>query len=83
MGLELRGNMNQEGGKRHVEKMMQTYGCLPSAADGPLLPTFQPKPLAAAIEQEIKRAGEYGWSKITLHMDIPDAVKLAGFLRGH
>lgn len=73
--------MNQEGGKRIVEKLIQTYGCLPSATDGPIVPQFDPIALEQAIMQEVKRAGEYGWSKITIHMDIPDAVLLANFLK--
>lgn len=72
--------MNQEGGKRIVERLMQTYGCLPSATDGPVLPQFNPAELEKAIMQEVKRADDYGWSKITIHLDIPDAVLLAKFL---
>jgi len=73
--------MNQEGGRRTIEKLIRTYGCIPDAGDGPILPNFTPKAVAKGIESEIVRAGEYGWSKITLHMDIPDALKLAQFLR--
>jgi len=64
-----------------IERMMQTYGCLPSAADGPVIPEFTPARLADALMQEVARARDYGWSKITLHMDMPDAVQLAHFLR--
>jgi hypothetical protein len=74
-------SLNQEGGRLQVEKTIRTYGCLPDATDGPILPNFTPKAVAKGIESEVKRAGEYGWSKITLHMDIPDALKLAQFLR--
>lgn len=73
--------MNQEGGARAVEKMMSQYGCLPSAPDGPIVAEFNPKALAKAIEQEVKRCHDYGWPKITLHMDVSDAAKLAHFLR--
>ena len=70
-----------EGGKLAVERMMRNYGCLPDAPDGPVLPAFNPATLAEAIEKEIVRSGEYGWSKITIHMDVPDAMMLAKFLR--
>ena len=75
------GRMGQEGGARAVQRLIKTYGCLPDAADGPIVPRFTPKAVAHGIEQEIVRAGDYGWSKITLHMDIPDALELAKFLR--
>lgn len=68
-------------GKQRIEKVLGLYGCLPDAPDGPVIPRFDAKVLAAAIEQEIIRAGQYGWSKITLHMDVPDAALLAQHLR--
>jgi hypothetical protein len=73
--------MSQEGGARAVEKLIQTFGCLPSAPDGPIIARFDPRALAAAIECEMQRGAEYGWSKITLHMDMPDALMLAKYLR--
>jgi hypothetical protein len=42
---------------------------------------FNENAIAKALEQEIKRCGEYGWSKITLHMTVPEAAKLAATLR--
>lgn len=74
-------NMKQDGGARAVEKMMQTFGCLPTAPDGPIIERFNPHDLAAALERELERGAEYGWSKITLHMDVPDALMLAKYLR--
>jgi len=71
----------QEAGRRKLEKLIQTFGCLPDAGDGPILPSFGPKSLAKAIEHEVIRAGQYGWSKVTIHMDIPDAVLLMNFLK--
>lgn len=50
--------------------------------DGPHIEKFDPKMLAKALEQEIQRCGEFGWSKVSLHMDVQDAFKLAKFLRG-
>lgn len=61
--------------------MLDRFGCLPAAPDGPVIPEFDARNLALAIEQEVQRAGQYGWSKITLHMDIPDAALLAQYLR--
>jgi hypothetical protein len=71
----------QAGGAERIAKLIERFGCLPAAPDGPSLPGFSPHPLADAIMSEVRRAGEYGWSKITLHMDIPDAVLLASYLR--
>ena len=75
--------MKQEGGARAVEKLIQTYGCLPSIGGGPVLDGFNSHTLAEAIEQEVNKAGDYGWSKITIHLDIPDASKLVQVLRGN
>jgi hypothetical protein len=71
----------QAGGAERIARLIERFGCLPVAPDGPALPGFSPHPLADAIMQEVKRAGEYGWSKITIHMDIPDAVALAVVLK--
>ena len=73
--------MDHHAGARLVERLIQQYGCLPSLTDGPALPSFDPQALAQALEHEIARAGEYGWTKITLHMDVPDAALLAQHLR--
>lgn len=68
-------------GARQVERLIHTYGCLPATGDGQVLPEFTPQTLAEAIEREIQHANEYGWSKLTLHFDIPDAALLAQHLR--
>jgi hypothetical protein len=78
MGVEL---MDNKSGARIVEGMMQKYGCLPSLAEFQTIEEFNCLRVAEAIEAEAARAGEYGFTKITLHMDIPDAVKLATALR--
>lgn len=75
--------MNQKQGARIVEKMMQQYGCLPAIGENTTLPKFNALELAQAIEAEINRSGEYGFTKITLHMDLPDAAQLSKFLRKH
>ena len=54
---------------------------LPDAPDGPLLATFEPVAVAAAIEQEILRARTNGWPRISLHMDLVDAAALAHALK--
>lgn len=54
---------------------------LPDAPDGKILSTFEPFGLADVIELEINRAHIMGWTKISLHMDIPDAAALAAALR--
>ena len=74
--------MSNEAGARAIEKMMKQFGCLPDAPDGPVIPRFQVQDLAAALQSELTRCGEYGWSKVTLHMDLPDAVALLKFLKG-
>lgn len=74
--------MKQEGGARVVEKMIQTYGCLPSIGEMTTITEFQALELAQGLEAEINRSGDYGFTKITLHMDLPDAAKLAKYLRG-
>jgi hypothetical protein len=74
--------MANDAGKQVVARLMERYGCLPAAADGPIVDEFDPIKLAQAIEQESRRAIEYGWPKITVHMDLPDAMKLAKHLRG-
>lgn len=72
---------DNQAGARIVEGLLARYGCLPAAGDGPVIPRFDAEALATALEQEVNRSGEYGWSKITLHMDVPDAAALARFLR--
>lgn len=54
--------------------------CLPPA-DGPKLDRWHPRTLAEALDAEIARCAVEGWPKISLHMDVRDAMKLAQFLR--
>jgi len=49
--------------------------------DGPSLDKFAPRALADALDQEIARALEIGWTKISIHMDLRDARSLSLFLR--
>ena len=72
---------DNQAGARIVESLIAKYGCLPSVGDGPVIERFDAAALAAALESEIARAADYGWTKVTLHMDIPDARALAKCLR--
>jgi hypothetical protein len=56
-------------------------GELVLAPDGPVVERFEAKKVAAAIEQEIARSRVMGWTRITLHMDLDDALKLAHTLK--
>lgn len=64
-----------------VENLIAKYGCLPTAPDGPIVEHFDCIALAQAIESEVQRGALVGWSKITLHMDMFDALELARVLR--
>lgn len=56
-------------------------GDLPLAPDGPVLERFDHKKLAVALDLELARSRARGWTRITLHMDLDDAAKLAHVLR--
>jgi len=71
----------QEIGRHRVERLLAEFGCIPPAPDGPLLKTWDKRALAEAILSEIRRAKQFGWTKITLHMDLRDAKRLAEALR--
>jgi len=75
--------MSHEAAKAQIAKLIQTYGCVPvNAPDGPVVERFDPERLSDAIQSELNRATESGWTKITLHMDLLDAALLAKHLRG-
>lgn len=48
--------------------------------DGPRLEAFDAKQLAQALKDEVQRAKQTGWSKVSLHMDLEDALALAKHL---
>lgn len=73
--------MNQEGGKARVQKLYDTFGCLPTIGEMSTVERFKAEELAAGIESQLAVAGQYGFTKITLHMDLPDAAALAKHLR--
>ena len=80
--LRVDNSMRAEIHKAKIAALIAQYGCVPTdAPSGPVVERFSPGRLADAIEQEIKRGAEYGWTKITLHMDVPDAMRLARHLR--
>lgn len=51
------------------------------APDGPKLDYFDALKLSQAIEWEANRAAECNYTKISLHMDLKDALALASSLR--
>lgn len=52
------------------------------APDGPVIEHFERLEIAAAIMQEVNRVGHLRDARISLHMDIADALALAALLRG-
>lgn len=69
-------------GKQRVAELMDRYGCLPRLGEHlGEIPEFDADRLGQTLEQAINKAKEYGLVKVTLHMDIPDAAKLAKHLR--
>ena len=50
--------------------------------DGPILPSFEPRALALAIESECRRIEGRDGQRITIAMDPADARLLIKFLRG-
>lgn len=75
-------NKAQGAGAVRAQQIINTFGCLPAINPLTTLPEFQPMALAQALEANINEAGMYGHTKITLHLDLPDAHALARFLRG-
>lgn len=69
-------------GKGWVQEMMAKHGCIPALPDTDTtsIATFTARGLGEAIQSEIARAQAYGFTKLTLHFDIPDAALLARFL---
>lgn len=75
MGMGLKMRALQEAIKRagHVTNL--------PLIDGPRIDKFDPYLLAEALDQEIARSVETGWTKISIHMDLQDARLLSMFLR--
>ena len=76
--------MDVEQNKANFEAYCRAIGGshrLPMAPDGPTLEAFNAFELAAALEHELRRAGERGNTKISTHMNLIDAAALAAFLR--
>lgn len=72
---------DQSAGAMRAQQLLNTFGCLPAVNPLTTLPKFDPLELAQAIERNIQEAGMYGHTKITLHLDLPDAHALARALR--
>lgn len=74
--------MSNEQGKRWVQSMLDRHGCIPALSDGgTTIAAFSPEALGQAILDEVAKASQFGFTKITLHLDIPDAVKLGRHLK--
>lgn len=68
-------------GKLAAQRIMDRFGCLPSIEPLSTLNAFNSLELAQAIEQNLNEAPIYGHTKITIHLDLPDAHALAQALR--
>lgn len=75
-------NKANHAGSVRAQQIINTFGCLPAINPMTTLPRFDPLELAQAIEANLNEAGTYGHTKITLHLDLPDAHALARVLRG-
>lgn len=71
----------QGAGSARAQKIIDTFGCLPAIQPMTAIPRFDPLALAQGIEANLQEAGDYGHTKITIHLDLPDAHALAQFLR--
>lgn len=71
---------NSEAAKRIIAAKVKN-GTLPDAPDGPIVARFNEKELARAIEYELRRSAVMGWTRITIHMTLEDAVHLMRFLQ--
>lgn len=80
LGVERMSNDKSVGAMR-AQQILNTFGCLPSINPLTALPAFDALELAGAIEQNLQEAGMYGHTKITIHLDLPDAYALAQALR--
>ena len=72
---------NQHAGAAKVHSIIDRFGCLPSITPLTTLSAFCPLEMAQAIEQNLNEAAVYGHTKITIHLDLPDAHELAQSLR--
>lgn len=73
MALELKEQLRRQ--------LKRGGGALPDYPDGARLEHFNTLDLAQALESEVARAGIVGHTKISLHLDVADAAKLAQALR--
>ncbi len=69
--------------RRHVAHVIRQAGGVDALPimDGPRLDRWNPSKLADALDHEIARCAAEGWPKISLHLDVPDAMKLVRCLR--
>jgi hypothetical protein len=76
--MELNG---KSAGALRAQAIIDKFGCLPSIQPLTELAAFSPLDLAQAIERNLEEAAVYGHTKITIHLDLPDAHALAQALR--
>ena len=81
VGMELSEQQRNTQGKARVQKIIDTFGCLPSVQPLSTLPRFNALELAQAIEANLNESAVYGHTKITIHLDLLDAHALAQALR--
>ena len=72
---------NKSAGAIRAAQIIDKFGCLPSITPLTEMPGFNSLELAQAIEANLNEAQLYGHTKITIHMDLPDAAALAKCLR--
>jgi len=75
-------SLEQRVAKSRVQQILNAFGCLPSINPVTEIPEFKPLDMAQALEKNLNEAAIYGHTKITIHLDLPDAHALAQFLRG-
>lgn len=71
----------QELKKHFVTKMLANGGKIPELPDGPYLEEFDPLALSQALDAEVNRCMQQGWTKVTVSLDPVNAQKMAAFLR--
>lgn len=79
-GLELGMTKVSERGVQEAIRRAGGVDRLP-LVDGPVVPEYSRRHLADALDAEIARCAEVGWTKVSLHMDVRDAMLLARDLR--
>lgn len=77
MGVELKAQLEER-----ITRLGPGGVSLLPQMDGPIVSQFEKTALANALLQEVARAQVMGWPRISIHMDLLDAVALAAALKG-